>query len=323
MVFLRARVVAFKRSRLGARSFQVVRVLFVLAVLAWLGYRLSSIGWQEVWVSRPRTPWFYVTWVGLYLQLPLVEALIFRSVWGLPIRESLLPLLHKRTLNQDVVSGLGEASFFMWVRRDGSLSDGEIAGTLKDNLIASSLASWTSIVLLFLLTGPLLLTTLLADSGPLYVVGGGLLTILVIVLGMHFRRRILTLEPRTVLTVTLVHFGRFVLFVYLLQVIQWWVVEPDAPLRLWAAMLVVATVVSRVPFIPAKDLVGIGAILGVLVLPEAFEATIAAMLLMRTVLDKVTNLVVAVIHFALDRGSRSPASLPADDAMTTRSRATP
>jgi hypothetical protein len=291
---------------------RVGRTAFILGVVAWLAYRLSLIGWLEVWTSRPRTPWFYVTWLGLYLQLPVVEALIFRAVWKLPPRHSLVPLLHKRTLNQDVVSGLGEASFFMWARRRLTLSDGQIAGTLKDNLIALSMASWTSIVLLVLFAGRMLLTTLFVEGDPLYVMAGVVLTTLVVALAVRFRRTLFTLEPRTLLTLFAAHLGRFVLLVYVLQVLQWWVVVPEAPFSLWAAMLVVATVVTRMPFIPAKDLVGIGAILGLMTLPAQYEANIAAMLLMRTVLDKTCNLGLAVVNLALERrvGSDHPGLHP-------------
>jgi hypothetical protein len=269
---------------------RVGRVTFILGVLIWLGYELFGIGWQEVWAALPATPWFYVAWLGLYLQLPLVEALIYRALWKLPLRESLFPLLHKRTLNQDVVTLLGEAFFFAWARRRLALPDGQIAGTLKDNIIASSLAAWTAIVLLLLLTGQLLLTTVVAARDPLYLVAFAAATVLVVALGLRFRRTLLTLRPRAVLALFAVHLGRFLLLVYLLQILQWWVVVPEAPLSLWATMLVVITVVSRVPFLPARDLVGIGAILGTPIVPGMLEASVAAMLLVRTALDKLCNL---------------------------------
>jgi hypothetical protein len=147
----------------------------------------------------------------------------------------------------------------------------------------------------------MLLTTFIAASDPLYVMAGALLVVVLVALGVRFRRTLFTLGPRTVLTLCAAHLGRYVLLLFVLQVLQWWVVVPDAPLRLWAAMLIVATVVSRAPFIPARDLAGIGAIFGVVTLPAAHEAAIAAMLLTRTVLDKMCNLGLAIANSALDR----------------------
>jgi len=264
--------------------------VFTLVVAVWLAYELFGIGWRELWISRPRTPWFYVAWLGLYLQLPLVEVLIYRAVWKLPLRQSLFPLLHKRTLNQDVVTLLGEAYLFAWARRHLALSDGRIAGTIKDNLIASSLASWTSIVLLVQFAGQMLLTTFVEEHDPLYLIAIAVATVVLVAMGVRFRRTLLTLKPRTVAALFGIHLGRFLLLVYLLQILQWWAVVPEAPLSLWAAMLVVITIVNRLPFVPARDLVGIGAILGTPLLPGTFEATVAAMLLVRTALDKACNL---------------------------------
>jgi hypothetical protein len=284
----RAQTVAATRK--GRVWMRVGRAAFTLCVVIWLAYELFGIGWQEVWASRPRTPWFYVAWLGLYVQLPIVEALVYRVVWRLPPRQSLFPLLHKRTLNQDVVTLLGEAYFFAWARRRLPLPDRQIAGTLKDNLIASSLAAWTSVVLLVLFTGQILLAKLVAERDPLYSIAAIVVAASVVALGVRFRRTLFTLRLRTVLALFAVHLGRFVLLVYVLQILQWWVVVPEAPLSLWVTMLVVLTIVSRLPFVPARDLVGIGAILGTPVVPGMLEAAVAAMLLTRTVLDKTCNM---------------------------------
>jgi hypothetical protein len=281
-----------------------VRVLFFVGVVSWLIVRLSGIGWVEVWAERPRTPWFYVIWLGLYVQLPLVEAAIYRVVWKLPVRESLPPILRKRALNQDVVSYSGEAYFFVWARKRLGLSDLQVAGTLKDNAIASSLASWTAAVLLigvFLYTGQIVLADLLGNQDPLYVTVGVVLAAVVVALGIQFRRSLFTLRPRTVLGLFGAHLGRFLVLVYVLQILQWWVVLPEAPLSVWATMLAVMTIINRIPLIPSKDLVGIGAVLGMTQLLAASEATIAAMLLVRSVLDKSLNLGLFVTTYVLDR----------------------
>ena len=320
----RARAAAGRPA--GRRVLKGVRALFFVGVVSWLVYRLSGIGWADVWEARPRTPWFYLLWLAIYFQLPLVEGFIYRSVWKLPLRESLPPILRKRALNQDVVSYSGEAYFFVWARQRLGLSDREVAGTLKDNAIASSLASWTAAVLLigvFLYTGQIVLADLIGDQDPLYVTAGVLLAAVVVALGLQFRRTIFTLRPRVVLALFGAHLGRFLVLVYVLQILQWWVVLPEAPLSVWATMLAVMTIVNRIPLIPSKDLVGIGAVLGMTSLLSASAAAIAAMLLVRSALDKGLNLVFFAATYLIDRKRSRPSEHVEEGAAIEREEAVP
>lgn len=308
---IRARAAAYARHPWGRRALRVLRAAFVVGVVAWLAYQLTGIGWAEVWAARPRTPWFYVIWLVLYLQLPVVEGFIYRAVWGLPLRDGLPPILRKRALNQDVVSYSGEAYFFVWARQRLGLPDRMIAGTLKDNAIASSLGSWAAAILLisvFLATGQIVLVDLIGEPDVLYVALAVAVVAALAVVGVRFRKTIFTLPPRAVGGLFLTHVGRFVLIAYTLQIVQWWVVVPEAPLSVWATMLAVMTLVNRLPLIPAKDLVGIGAILGMTDLLAASATVIAAMLLTRSVLDKALNLLLFAVAFAADRrGEHVPA----------------
>lgn len=280
-------------SRTGQRLLKVLRVAFVLGVVAWLLYRLSDIGWMEVWEARPRTAWFYLIWAVLYVQLPIIEAFIYRVLWKVRWGDLFPVILRKRVLNQDVVSYSGEAYLYLWARRNVALPHRRILGMLKDNAIASSLGTTLAAVLLlgvFLYTGQLVLADLIGDQNPLYVTAGIVFAAVLVAVGLRFRKTIFTLPPRTVLWLFAVHLGRFLFVVYVLQIVQWWVVLPTAPLSVWASMLAVMTITNRLPLIPAKDLVGVGAILGMTAVLDASAAIIGSMLLVRIALDKVMNL---------------------------------
>jgi hypothetical protein len=306
------RLTALLKHRVFQRT---VRLLFIAGVLGWLVYQLSDIGWGEVWASRPRTPWFYLIWVVMYFQLPFVEGVVYRTLWRAPFRLLLPPIFRKRALNQDVMNYSGEAYFFVWARRNLGLSKSYLAGTLKDVAIVSSLASWTGAVLLvsvFLLAGEIVLTDLLGEPGP-WVTGGVVLLVVGLVgLGVYFRNTLFTLATRDVVKVYAVYLVRFIVFGYVLQMLQWWVVLPSAPLSVWATMLATMTIINRLPLIPAKDLVGIGAILGISGLLAASEATILAMLLTRSALDKSTNLVLFLGTTLIEKRRGTPA-LPIED----------
>jgi hypothetical protein len=305
---LRQRVVAFAQRQQGRRWVKVVRGSFVIGIVAWLAYSLSSIGWGDVWAARPRTPWFYVIWLALFVQLPLIESLIYGTMWGVSPRASLSPLARKRVLNQDVVSYAGEAYFFAWARQRLDLPDGFLLGTLKDNAVASSLASWVAALLLVggcLLTGQIVLADLVGQYDPVQVAAGVGLVVGLATLALLFRRMLFTLPTRGVLALLGTHLVRYLVIGYTLQILQWWVVLPDTPLSVWATMLAVLTLINRVPFIPARDLVGIGAVLGMTDVLAASEATIAAMLLTRSALDKLCNVALFGGLYLFDPTSRA------------------
>lgn len=308
-----ARIRRFGETLWGRRISWVLRGAGLVLVIGWLAVQLADIGWAEVWTARPRTPWFYLLWIVLYLQLPLVESLIYWGLWGLPVREGLPPIIRKRALNQNVVSYSGEAYFFAWVRRHLGLGKRRIAGTLKDNAIASGMGSWTAAVVLisvFLMTGQIVLVDLLGPEVPLYA---AVAAVALVGIGVRFRRTLFSLPPRTVATLFAVHLGRFLLLVYVLQILQWWVVLPEAPLSVWATMLAALTLINRIPLLPAADLVGIGAVLGMSDLLAASEATIAAMLLTRSALDKGANVLLFLVSYL----TRPREPLPALEAEET------
>ncbi|CAM3211092.1 hypothetical protein RHBI111906_01620 [Rhodothermus bifroesti] len=309
-------VIRWLRTPLGRQVQKALRGLFVAGVLAWLVYQLSHIGWKEVYASLPRTPWFYVLWLVLYFLLPATEAGIYRALWQIRWGQVFPVLVRKRVLNTDVLGYSGEVYLYLWARRHTDQPDGHLLRTIKDNTILSSVASTVAVILLVavvILTGQFALIEWLgATADPLYVATGTLAVGTLGVLGIRFRRAIFHLPEHLVVTLLSVHVLRF-FAMYVLQVLQWWVVLPEAPFRVWATILVVGTVTNRIPFLPATDLLAMGAVLGMTSLFEASAAVIAGMLVVRSVLDRVLNAVLfgltTWLEQRLDGKERSVTSL--------------
>lgn len=283
-------IVQREQPRLWLR---ILRFILTAFVIGFILYQLSRIGWRDVWAERPRTIWFYLTWLGLYFQLPVIESLLYGRLFRTPSRKLFPLVLGKRTLNNDVLSYSGEAYFYYRLRELLPGMDRQVLGTIKDNAICSSLASTLSVVLLasaFQAAGLLSVQEILGSSIVPYVIIGILLLALVGTVLVRFRRTVFSLSTRTVALVFVIHFVRFIFIVYVLQVLQWWSVLPDTPVRVWAIMLVIMSLTNRLPFLPSKDLVGVGIVLGISGLLEASESAIAAMLITRSVLDKGLNL---------------------------------
>jgi hypothetical protein len=281
--------------------------LLFAVVVAWLVYRITRIGWIEVWEARPRVAGFYIIWLALYLQLPFTEWLIYRRLWDLPAMNGLLPLLQKRTLNQDVATLSGEVYLFFWARKRLNISHKRAVGAIKDNLVAASVACWTAILLLLTLTAPSLLTAFQTDHASLVAIAVVAIVGLGIVLVARFRHVVFTLTGRQVLALVAIHMGRYLVLVFCLQVLQWWVVVPDAPLSLLLGMLLLMTAFERIPFLPARDLAGVAVVLGVTNIPATLVASVAAMLLAKSCLDKTLNLVFLATNQVVSRVSQSQA----------------
>lgn len=285
---------------------RVLRVGFVIGVVGFLVYQLSSIGWAEVWQALPRTPWYYATVLAMYFLLPVSEAYLYRTMWGARFRDCLAVLIRKKVLNQDVMGYSGEVYLYAWAKRNLALPPARIAGAIKDNLILSSLASVGTAVLLLgglLAGGWVRLDAWIQNPSPLYLTLGAFAAVLVAGAIVRFRGALFSYGRRDVVRASIVHTSRFTLG-YILQVVQWWVVVPTASFDAWALLLVLMVVTNRIPLLPSKDLLFVGAGVGLSAMMDVPEATIAGMLLVRSGIDKLLNLTL-FSYTALRARSRS------------------
>lgn len=281
----------FQESRWGQRLLTGVRWSFMIAVLAYLAYQFTDIGWGQVWQALPTTPWFYILLLLMYVNLPVVEVAIYGKAWGAPARGLLPALLRKRVLNNDVLGYSGEAYFSLWAQRHTNLGYRKVVETIKDTTIISSVASTSVAVLLlalFFLSGQVqLLTQYLPDQASTVAAGGAVLVCAVVV-GVTFRRTIFSLSPSLLLWIGAAHLTRFLVNTGL-QVTQWAVVIPDVSVGSWITLLALHIVVNQIPLVPTRNLVFMGAGLelsGALQIPTA---ALGSMLLAQTLLDRGLN----------------------------------
>ncbi len=308
----RTRVSAFLETDRGRTTVRYVRYVVVAAILALLVWQLTSIGWASVLTSLPATPWFYVIFLMMYFLLPFFEVGIYRRLFRARVPALFRVLVRKRVLNNDIVGYSGEVYLYTWARKLKGVGDRIAFVTIKDNAIASSIASTLALVFLvlgFVLAGQVVLVDLVPDDSLIVVVVAVIAGVILAAVAIRFRRSIFSLSRRIVAALIATHFTRFVVM-YALQVAQWWVVIPEAPLRVWATMLVVGTLTTRIPLLPARDLFAIGAILGISGLLDASQAAIAGMLMTRSALDKLVNVVLFATTSWYDRRTGSALAHP-------------
>ena len=293
MITLRAlfsRVRTFFDSPIGRQLRRWGRISFVGGILAYLVVRLSTIGWSAFVSSLPTSPIFYLTIGCLYSLLPLSESLIYRRLWNAPAGKILPVVLGKRALNADVVGYTGEVMLYVQSRQHVAAGARMIRQSIKDNLIVSSLSSLSTafIVLTVLLaTGQILLPNWSQNSFWAVLSVG----ILAGVLGLAvygFRHAIFSLPRRDLMFMSAVHLTRF-LAGFVIQVVQWWSVVPDAPFSSWATLLSAMIVTNRIPFLPSRDILFAGAGIELSAVVGVPAAVMAGMLLVRTGIDKILN----------------------------------
>ncbi len=283
----------FAQSKQGRLVVQVARGLFLLGILAYLAFELSKIGWGEIWRALPTNPLFYVLFLVLYFSLPLAEVFIYRVTWDFKVWASFPTFVKKRIYNKDVIGYSGEVYFYAWARKNLGLGDREILTTIRDNNIVSSVASTlvaVALVAIFLYEGAINVSDWFGRANTYYLAGGALVLALLAVLAIRFRRYLFSMPAKTALLIFGIHVVRLVVG-QALQIWQWEVAVPEVTWQAWFTFSAASIIVSRIPIVPNRDLLFIGAGVELSQVMNIPEAAIAGMLLATSVLGKLLNFV--------------------------------
>ncbi len=284
----------FSATPRGKRTKWALRQLITLAVAGYLIYRMSLIGWMEIWQALPRTPWFYLVFLGIYLALPLAQAVAFGVIWDRSPLQLLVPTLKKRVYDKDVLGYSGDVYMYLWGRTHTAHDDITLMHHVKDNAIMSSVASSLVAALIlatFWFAGYISLPAFIARYETLYAAGG------VLLLGglgwavVNFRRTVFRLAGRTLAALFWVHLLRVVL-IESLQVLEWTVALPEIALEVWFTFLAVKIIMARIPLLPSQELIFMAAGIELAAVVNVPRAAIAGLLGVHSVLDKGLNLLV-------------------------------
>ena len=300
---LRKRWTQFVDSPAGRAVVRTANVLLTVGVVGYLVYRLSGIGWGQIWAEMPDTVWFYLIFLVMYFTLPVVEAVIYGIIWQMPTRRMLPATLKKRVYNNDVMGYTGEFYLMFWGRDRAEQTGREVLHAVKDNTIVSSLVSTVvSFVLVgaFFFAGLLVLPEALVANNLVYIVVGVALFLVLVALVIRFRRSLLFLPMKTLGLIAGLHVLRLVI-VQGAQVLQWAVVLPDVSVEIWLTFLSVQILMNRFPVLPSRDLIFLGVGVEMSQAMAVPEAALASMLLVNSVMDKSLNALFFGLATFLDR----------------------
>ena len=278
------------------RAMTMALSLLVLAAAAWQARELQL---ADITALIPYTPLFWLVLAARYLATPAFDWLIFHRLWQVG-RNAFYALLRKLIYNELLLGYLGEVYFYTWARRRLPMAATPF-GAVKDVAIMSAIAGNVMTLVLIALAYPYLALLPLADYGD--DIAWSLALIFAISLGaMLFRRRIFSLSRGELWMV----FGLQTLRIIattLLSALAWHLVLPDVQIGWWLVLSAIRLLVSRLPFVPNKDVV----FAGIAVLALGQDVAIAALMAMMAALILATHLIMALIFGLHDlvKGDRS------------------
>ncbi|MFB6248734.1 MAG: hypothetical protein ABEL97_09210 [Salinibacter sp.] len=311
VVRLKDRIQRWADTSVGRRVTQGLRHGVTIAVLAYLVYQMTRIGWGNIWTSLPTTPWFYVLFLALYFLLPVFQSIGYSLIWGGPARRLFLPLLKTGVYNKEVLDYSGEMYLFSWARARLERPARQIARHIKDHTIVSAGASTANavVVLAVLLVADLISLPTLAAQKWAYLAAGGVGVVGLGAMGARFWRSVFTLSGGTLLGLFGLYVGRLFLLQGL-QVAQWAVALPEVAIQTWLTFLAIQIVTKRIPLMPSQDLLFMAVGLKVAGTLQVPQAGLAGVLAVHSVLDKGLGLMLFAFVSWRDRRDSHPPTVP-------------
>ncbi|WP_156840538.1 hypothetical protein [Novosphingobium aquimarinum] len=240
----------------GRRSWpRWLGTIISFAVLVAALYNLHWIELSTLQALLPSDPRFWLVYAAYYLLGPVSEWIIFRRLWNLP-PSGIVPLLRKKVSNELLLGYLGELYFYSWARRHANLVAAPF-GAIKDVTIISAMTGNAITLTMLLFAAPWLLGLVagldldVSQQAIAYSTGFIALSSLLVFV---FRRRVLSLPKEELRFVFLVHGARAILNILLLATL-WHLALPLVALLWWAILSLTRQLVSRLPFVPNKDVI--------------------------------------------------------------------
>ena len=223
---------------------------FTVAMVAGLAHQLWGAGLPALARSVPTSPFFYIAFALLYVAPPWFDYVIFRRLWGIPLA-GFAALLKKRIANDVLFGYSGEAYFYAWARSRSTMVAAPF-GAVKDVSILSALAGHAMTLGLI----GLVLQFGHAFLKPEWFHGILLLGIVSVAMSLPFlvfSRRVFSLDRAELWRVFWLHCAR-ILAGWALIALAWHFALPTVDVATWLLLVAVKQIVSRLPFVPNKDL---------------------------------------------------------------------
>ena len=275
-----------KRPSLG----NILTMLLSLVVLCAAVYQGRNLDFAKLVAMLPSSSRFWGLFAFSYLIGPASEWIIFRRLWGVGA-SAFGALVRKLIYNELLVGYLGEVYFYTWARRSLRFV-GTPFGAVKDVAVMSAVVGTITTLLFLAAAFPFVRLLPLHDHAVAiglslaFVIGTSLAVMLL-------RGSIFSLDRGELRMVFAVHLLR-ILLTTVTSAALWHLVLPDVAIGWWLVLVTIRLLISRLPFVPNKDLV----FAGIAVLALGSEVEIAGLMALMAGLILATHVLVG-LSFAL------------------------
>lgn len=225
-----------------------------ILILAMVAYELRTIDFAQLFSLIPAGITFWLVFAGYYFAAPVSEWIIFRRLWELPV-EGFGALLRKIVSNEILLGYLGEVYFYAWARRRARITTAPF-GAIKDVAVLSAIMGNVFTLLLVVVAAPLFGSLHLGMNKRAFIASA--FFVLISSLGaLLLRKRLFTLPRRELWVVAGLHAARITAML-VLAAVMWHLLLPSVALTWWLLLGTFRQLLSRLPFLPNKDVVFAG-----------------------------------------------------------------
>lgn len=286
------KITGFFKTERGKTTLKWIQRIINVTVLVWLVYEVSNIGWLKVWQSLPVQPSFYLLFLLIFFQLPLFEIWIYRITWTFDALKSAPIFLLKRVYNKDVLGYSGELYFFVWAKKTLQMDATEIFKIIKDNNIISSVSSTFisfGLLAIFIFTDQIKVLDWISNQNQTYFWGGLILIVVIVALFLKFRHHVISMPLKTAYKIFGIQTFRQLLG-QTFNLLMYYVVMPDVPFYIWFTFIAMEIILSRIPFLPNRDLIFAGMSISLSGNIAIEKDAIAGIVIAKSVLNKIGSL---------------------------------
>ena len=269
---------------------QIFLYVFPLIFITLIGIKLRKIGWYALVHALPTNPVFYALQIPAFFLLPTTEKMIFRLLLGAKNAVPLVILFRKRVLNTNVLEYSGETYLYNWMTKNRAVTRSQLFHAVKDSALLSGVAGFVvflAVALYLLLSSPAV-SGIIAQNMKLATILVILLPVVPALFFLNSGRKEGSFSKQQLAGVFFIHLFRsagaltldMLIVFYASSLYSFYLSFEIVALRLF---------ITRIPFLPSKDLVFIWLGISAAKVLNVPQAGLATVLMIMTSLQQILD----------------------------------
>lgn len=233
---------------------RILSPLLSAAILVAIAYRLRELDLAQMRAIVPSSPAFWIVFVVYYFVGVLTDFAIFRRLWRIPA-EGLVALSRKMISNELVLGYVGEVYFYSWARRKIAMHASPF-GAVKDVAILSAVVGNICTLAMIVFAWPLIAQLNFPIASRTIAISMAVMIVFSMV-PLLFGKQLFSLRRGDLWFVAGMQFVRIFASLFLAGV-AWTLALPAVALSWWVILATLRMLISRLPFVPQKDIMFAG-----------------------------------------------------------------